>query len=346
MLCPRVSSRGLFFLFFLVCLFFLFFFEFFCFFHSEAFIGYRPEKKTKQIRRNPKKQRNKKKQSLGKKLCPRVSSTGLFFFDFLQVFCFFTRMFSSATGVRKKQNKLEENQKNKKKQKNKVLGKMLCPRVSSTGLFFFYFLQVFCFFTRTFSSATGVRKKQNKLEENQKNKKKQKNKVLGKMLCPRVSSTGLFFFHFLQVVCFFTRMFSSATGVRKKQNKLEENQKNKKNKKTKSWEKCCAQGFPPGDCFFCFFGFLVFFNFFWFLIFEFVWHMSDIITKTNIFGRYKNQPPFQLTWPCGSNKTPKLLHGNCTGAQAAFQGKNTTANCNDKIEISSWYPQQQGGLHV
>ena len=88
MLCPRVSSRGLFFLFFLVCLVFFVFFEFFCFFHSEAFIGYRPEKKTKQIRRNPKKQRNKKKQSLGKKLCPRVSSTGLFFLSFFKFFVF------------------------------------------------------------------------------------------------------------------------------------------------------------------------------------------------------------------------------------------------------------------
>ena len=145
MLCPRVSSRGLFFLFFLVCLVFLVFFEFFCFFHSEAFIGYRPEKKTKQIRRNPKKQRNKKKTKSWEKVVPKGFLHGIVFFEFLQVFCFFTRTFSSATGVRKKQNKLEENQKNKKKQKNKVLGKMLCPRVSSTGLFFLIFFKFFVF---------------------------------------------------------------------------------------------------------------------------------------------------------------------------------------------------------
>ena len=31
---------------------------------------------------------------------------------------------------------------------------------------------------------------------------------------------------------------------------LEKNQKPKEPKKTKSWEKCCAQGLPPGDWFF------------------------------------------------------------------------------------------------
>ena len=40
-------------------------------------------------------------------------------------------------------------------------------------------------------------------------------------------------------------------------------QKTKNPKKPKSWEKCCAQGFPPGDCFFCFFWFSS--RFFWFL---------------------------------------------------------------------------------
>ena len=125
-----------------------------------------------------------------------------FFWFFSSFFVFFTRKLSSATGLRKKQNKFEETQKNKETKKKQSLGKKLCPRVSSTGLFFFEFLQVFCFFTRMFSSATGVRKKQNKLEENQKNKKKQKNKVLGKMLCPRVSSTGLFFLIFFKFFVF------------------------------------------------------------------------------------------------------------------------------------------------
>ena len=92
----------------------------------------------------------------------------------------------------------------------------------------------------------------------------------------------------------------------KKKKKLEENQTHQRNqKKPKSWEKCCAQGFPPGDWFFWLVSlvFLAFFEFLLFLIYEFVWHVSDIITKANVFGvtitkkqflggtnrRYKNQ---------------------------------------------------------
>ena len=77
---PKGFLQGIVFFFFLVCLVFFVFFEFFCFFHSEAFIGYRPEKKTKQIRRNPKKQRNKKKTKSWEKVVPKGFLHGIVFF--------------------------------------------------------------------------------------------------------------------------------------------------------------------------------------------------------------------------------------------------------------------------
>ena len=62
-------------------------------------------------------------------------------------------------------------------------------------------------------------------------------------------------------VCFWGGRRASATRLRKTKKKLEENQKKtKKTKKTKSWEKCCTQRFPSGDCFFCFFCYFGFFE--------------------------------------------------------------------------------------
>ena len=73
----------------------------------------------------------------------------------------------------------------------------------------------------------------------------------------------------------------------KKQKNRRKQKKNKENKKTKSWEKCCAQGFPPANRFFGFFVFFVFFEILWFCIYDFVAYMSDMITKS-ILGCYKN----------------------------------------------------------
>ena len=243
MLCPRVSSRGLFFLFFLVCLVFLVFFEFFCFFHSEAFIGYRPEKKTQTNWKKAKKTKKQKKTKSWEKVVPKGFLHGIVFLLFFKFFVFSLGCFHRLQAWEKKQNQLEENQKTKKTKKQS-LGKNVVPKGFLHGIVFLLFFKFFVF------------------------------------------SLGCF--HRLQA-------WEKTKQTRRKPKK-------QKNKKTKSWEKCCAQGFPPGDCFFCFFGFLVFFNFFWFLIFEFVWHMSDIITKTNIFGRHKNQPHFNWHGPVGATK--------------------------------------------
>ena len=173
MLCPRVSSRGLV---FLVSLFFLVFLEFFWFLDSEAFIGYRAEKKTKKTRRIPKKPKKPKKTKSREKCCAQGFPPGDWFFWFLWFFWFSSRRKrSSATGLRKKQKNSKNTKKTKETKKTKVLGEMLCPRVSSRGLVFL---------------------------------------------------VSLVFFGFLRV--------------------------------------------------------------FWFLIYEFVWHISDIITKTNIFWCYNN----------------------------------------------------------
>jgi len=79
-LCPRVSSRGLV---FLVSLFFLVFLEFFWFLDSEAFIGYRAEKKTKKL------EENQKNQSLGRNVVRKGFLQGIVFFGFFGFFEFF-----------------------------------------------------------------------------------------------------------------------------------------------------------------------------------------------------------------------------------------------------------------
>ena len=143
MLCPRVSSRGLV---FLVSLVFLVFFELFWFLDLEAFIGYRAEKKNKNIKEN------QKKQSLGRNVVPKgfLQGIGFFgffvFFGFLWVFLFLDSEAFIGYRAEKKNKKIKENQKNKETKKNKVLGEMLCPRVSSRGLVFWVSLVSLAFF--------------------------------------------------------------------------------------------------------------------------------------------------------------------------------------------------------
>ena len=114
---------------------------------------------------------------------------------------------------------------------------------------------------------------------------------LGRMLCPRVSSTGLVFrflcffgfFVFLVFFEFFWFLDSEAfVGYRAR----------KKTKETKKTKVLGEMLFPKvssrGLVFLFFLFFLVFFEFLWFLIFECVWHFSEIITKTYIFWCYNN----------------------------------------------------------
>ena len=149
-MCPRVSSRGLFFLVslvFLVSLFFLFFFEFFWFLDSEAFMGYRAEKKQKNSKKTKKTKETKKTKVLGEMLCPRVSSRGLFFLFFLVFFAFFLVFrlgsFHRLQGWEKTKS-LEENQKNQRNHKNQSLGRNV-PKGFLQGIVFFGFFGFFGF---------------------------------------------------------------------------------------------------------------------------------------------------------------------------------------------------------
>ena len=290
----------------------------FLFLDSEVFIGYRAEKKTEKNSKKIKKTKETKKNVLGEMLCLKIFFYGIFFCFSSSFFVFFPRKLSSATRLRKKTKKSNKT-KNTKETKKKSFGRngeMLCPRVSSRGCFFLFFLVClvfFWFFSSFFVFSLGSFHRLQAWEKNKTNskkpkktKKQKKNKVLGKSCAQGFPPQDCFFvfFDFVQVFCFFTRMFSSATSLRKKQNKLEENLKNKK---TSLGKNVVPKGFLRGIVFFlfffCFFGFLVFFNFFWFMILEFVWHMSDIITKTHIFGRYKNQSHhFNWHGPAGATK--------------------------------------------
>ena len=104
--------------------------------------------------------------------------------------------------------------------------------------------------------------------------------------------------------------------------------KKKTTKKPKSWEKCCAQRFPPGDCFFwflCFFLFSLKFFGFGFMILcglcptwstkPAFWGVT--ITKTTIFVRYKNQS-HHFNWKglVRATDPQQQQYGNYTGAQA------------------------------
>ena len=173
-----------------------------------------------------------------------------------KIFVFRLRSFHRLEGWEKKQKNSKKTKKNKETKKNKVLGEMLCPRVSSTGLFFlvslvFWVSLVFLVFFEFFWFFS-----QQSWE-----------KCCAQEFPPRDRFFGFFvFFGFLRVFFVFRLgSFHRLQGWEKKQKKLEENQKKtKKPKKPKTWEKCCAQGFPPGDWFFCFFWFFWFLCFFWF----------------------------------------------------------------------------------
>ena len=139
-------------------------------------------------------------------------------------FVFRLRSFHPHFWLRKNK-KLQETQRKQKKQKNKDLGEMLCPRVSSTGLVF-WFLCFFCFFGFRVFFCFFL-------------------SSLGRNVVPKGFLQGIVFFGFFvffwfssSFLGFETRKLSSATGLKKK--KLEENQKKQRNQqKPKSWEKCC-----------------------------------------------------------------------------------------------------------
>ena len=103
---------------------------------------------------------------------------------------------ASATGLRKPK-KLEENQKNQKKQKTKVWGEMLYPKISSSGLVFLVFLAILFFL-----EGNGYRAEKNQ-KNSKKTKKTKKTKVWGEMLYPKILSRGLFFLVFLVILVFF-----------------------------------------------------------------------------------------------------------------------------------------------
>ena len=156
---PKGFLQGLVLCFFLLC-FFLVFFEFFWFLDSEAFIGYRASKKTKN-------QRNQKKQSLGKNVVPkgflqgigflvrpRVSSRVLFFwflcffwllwfFGVLRVFLVFRLGTFIGYRADKKSKKIEESKKNKENKKTKSWEKC-CAQGFPAANRCFWFL---CFFS-------------------------------------------------------------------------------------------------------------------------------------------------------------------------------------------------------
>ena len=104
-----------------------------------------------------------------------------------------------------------------------------------------------------------------------KKSKKTKKQSLGTNVVPKDFLQGIVFFwaFFSRSFWFLTRKLSSATGLKKNQ---KTRRKSKNTKKSKSWERCCTQRFPPGDCLFVFvlFCFVLFFLskffVFWFMI--------------------------------------------------------------------------------
>ena len=112
----------------------------FWFLVSEAFIGYRAEKRLEEKnRKNPQKPKSCKKCSAqGFRPGDCVFVCFFFVLCFLVLFGiflgFWTRKRSSGTGLRKKTKKLEGNQieGNQKNKKHKALGEMLCPMISSS----------------------------------------------------------------------------------------------------------------------------------------------------------------------------------------------------------------------
>ena len=94
----------------------------------------------------------------------------------------------------KNKKKLEENQKKQKKQKTKVWGEMLYPKISSRGLVFLVFLE---------GNGYRAEKNQKNSKKTKKTKKNKKTKVWGEMLYPKISSRGLLFLVFLVILVFF-----------------------------------------------------------------------------------------------------------------------------------------------
>ena len=101
--------------------------------------------------------------------------------------CFWGGKRASATGLRKPK-KLEENQ---KKQKNKVWGEMLYPKISSRGLVFLVFLVILVFLE---GNGYRAEKNQKNSKKTKKNKKKQKNQSLGRNAIPKDFLQGIGFF--------------------------------------------------------------------------------------------------------------------------------------------------------
>ena len=278
---------------------------------------------------------------------PKVKNFLGVFFAFLRVFLVFRLGSFHRLQGWERNKKLEENQKKPKKPKS---WEKCCAQRFPPGDWFFWFSSHFFWFLDS-EAFIGYRaeKKNKKTRRKPKKPKKPKKSKSWEKCCAQGFLQGIGFFGFFGFFgfprVFFWFLDSEAfIGYRaeKKTKKLEENhkKKTKKPKKPKSWEKCCAQGFllpHRGVVFWVFLVSLVFFGFlrvFWFLIYEFVWHISDIITKTNIFWCYNNKknhfwavqkpkPPFQLKGPCVSNKTPNNYSVEITRAhRLPFSFKN------------------------